>query len=54
MHVHFVSVKIGVVRGGHGEVESEGLTRENLDPVTHEGHFMERGLSVKNDKIIVI
>ena len=53
MHVHLVSVKVGVVGRGHTEVETERGPGKDFDPVTHHGHFVEGRLTVEDDQVII-
>ncbi len=53
MQVHLISVKVSIVGRGHREVESKSRPRQDLHTVTHHGHFVERGLTIENNKVIV-
>ena len=52
--VHFVSVEIGIVGRGAGEVQSERGVVEDADAVTHDGHLVQRRLAVEEDDVAVV
>ena len=53
VHVHFVTVEVGVVRRTDGRVHPESLSREDLDIVRHDTHLVQRRLSVEENDIAV-
>ena len=53
MHVHLVAVKVGVVRGRHRQIQPECRVGKHLHSVTHEGHLVQRGLSIENNVVVV-
>ena len=53
MEVHFITIKVSVVGGGHTEVETERGPGEDFDTMTHHGHLVKSGLTVEDDNIIV-
>mmetsp|Transcript_9852 Transcript_9852/g.28938 ORF Transcript_9852/g.28938 Transcript_9852/m.28938 type:complete len:381 (-) Transcript_9852:863-2005(-) len=54
VEVHLVAVKVGVVGGGHREVEAEGGVGHDLDAVRHDGHLVQRGLAVEEHHVAVL
>lgn len=52
VHVHFIAVEVGVVGGGHAQVESEGRKWEYFDAVAHHAHFVERWLAVEQHDVV--
>ena len=53
MHVHLVTIEIGVIRRSHRQVEPEGGVWQDADPVAHHGHLMQRRLTVKDDHVAI-
>ena len=53
VHVHFIPIKVGVIRRTDCRVESEGLAFHNLDPVCHDAHAVQRRLTVEEHDIAV-
>ena len=53
MHVHFITIKIGIVWSGHRKIQSECLERKYFDSVPHKGHLMKRRLTIKDDIVII-
>ena len=54
MRIHFVAVKVGIVRRRDTQVEPKGhAIRQHAHPVAHHGHFVQRRLPVKQDDIPV-
>ena len=48
VHVHFISVKVCVVRLRVGHVHAKGITLfHNLDPMCHHGHSVQRRLTIE-------
>lgn len=54
VEVHLVAVKVCIVRGRHTEVQPKGGPGEDLDTVSHHGHFMQRRLAVEDHHVIVV
>ena len=54
MHVHFISVEVGVIRCGNTEIKAESLVIKNFYAMTHHRHLMQRRLSIKNDVIVIL
>ncbi|KAH3683395.1 hypothetical protein WICPIJ_005614 [Wickerhamomyces pijperi] len=55
MHVHFITVEIGIVSVGVGVMQSQGLfTRQDTNPVTHHGGLMQGWLTVHDHHIVVL
>mmetsp|Transcript_26622 Transcript_26622/g.66902 ORF Transcript_26622/g.66902 Transcript_26622/m.66902 type:complete len:605 (+) Transcript_26622:2725-4539(+) len=54
VHVHLVTVKIGVVRRGDREVETEGRVGHDLHAMSHHTHLVKRRLPVEDDEITVL
>ena len=54
MHVHFITVEIGVVRGCDTQVETERLKVKDFDSVTHHGHLVEGRLTVEYHIVFVL
>ena len=52
VEVHFV-VKVSVVRGTNGQIETEGMPLHHPNFVHHHGHAVKRWLSVEDDDISV-
>jgi hypothetical protein len=53
VQVHFVTVEIGVVGRGDGEVHAEGGVRHNSHSVTHHGFLVKRWLAVEDDVVAI-
>ena len=53
MHVHLITIEIGVVWRRYRQVEPERGVREDADTVTHHGHFMQRWLTVEDDHVAI-
>mmetsp|Transcript_8511 Transcript_8511/g.14301 ORF Transcript_8511/g.14301 Transcript_8511/m.14301 type:complete len:454 (-) Transcript_8511:782-2143(-) len=53
VQVHLVSVEIGVIRRGHGQVETESGPVENLGAMAHDGHLVQRGLTVEQHNVVI-
>jgi hypothetical protein len=54
MHVHFVTIEIGVVGVAVGVVHANRfLARQHSDSVTHDGGFVERRLPVHQNHVAV-
>ena len=53
MEVHFIAVKVSVVRGTHCQVEPEGVALHDTNFVHHHRHAVKRWLSVEDDDIAV-
>lgn len=51
--VHFISVKIGVIRLANAEIESKSLMRKNPHTVGHETKPMQRRLPIEEDVISI-
>mmetsp|Transcript_21743 Transcript_21743/g.42753 ORF Transcript_21743/g.42753 Transcript_21743/m.42753 type:complete len:298 (+) Transcript_21743:2467-3360(+) len=54
VQIHFITIKISVIGGACTLIEAQRAALQNLDTVTHDGHFMERRLAVEKDNVIVI
>ena len=54
VHVHFIAVKIGIVRLGVADIHAErvALAHDARD-VTHHAHAMQRGLAVEKHAVAV-
>ena len=53
MQVHLVTVKVGVVGRGVGQVHPEGAPGQDLHPVPHHTHLVEGGLPVEHHQVAV-
>jgi hypothetical protein len=53
MHIHLVTIKICIIGRCYCQVQSERRVRKYLDFMAHDGHLMERGLSVEQDEISI-
>jgi len=54
MHVHFITIEIGVVGCCHRQVHPEGRKRKHFHSVAHYRHFVQAWLSVKQYKVAII
>lgn len=54
VHVHLVSVEVGVVGRGDAKIQAERLVTHHANPVGHHTHLVERGLTIEDDNIAVI
>src|SRR5664280_2422235 len=54
MHVHFVPIKVSVVRRTYCRVQPESLVRQNFNRVSHDTHFVQRRLPVKEHYISIL
>ena len=54
VQIHLVPVKIRIVWRGATKIESKSLTGQNLGPVAHNGHSVQRRLSVEQDRVAVL
>ena len=54
VHVHLITIEIGVIRRADREIEAEGIIGKNSDAVTHHTHTMECRLSIKQHIISVL
>jgi hypothetical protein len=53
VEVHFVTVKVSVVRGTNCKVKPEGVTLHNTNFVDHHGHAVQRRLSVEDSNVTI-
>ena len=53
MHIHFVAVKVSVVRTRNQHIQPERLIGQHLHPVRHHRHLVERRLSVEQHNVPV-
>jgi len=51
--VHLVAVEVGVVRRRDGQVQSKCGMVQDFHAMRHDRHLVERGLSVKNNEIVI-
>ena len=54
MHVHFITVEIGIVRGCDTQVETKRLKVKHFDPMTNHRHLVEGRLTVENHIVFVL
>jgi len=53
VQIHLVAVKVGVVRRGDSEVETQRREGHHLDAMPHHGHLVQRRLPVEDDVVAV-
>jgi hypothetical protein len=53
VEVHFVTVKVSVVRGTNCKVKPEGVTLHDTNFVDHHGHAVQRRLSVEDSNVTI-
>lgn len=54
MHIHLVTVEVGIVRVAIGVVHANRfLTAQHFDTVTHHTRFVQRRLTIENDNVAV-
>jgi len=54
MHVHFITIKVSIVRGCTGQIQSEGGKRHDANLVTHHAHLVQRGLTIEDDDVAIL
>ncbi|GIX63994.1 CDP-glycerol:poly(glycerophosphate) glycerophosphotransferase, putative [Babesia caballi] len=54
VQVHLVTVEVRIVGRGNREVQPEGREGQYLASVTHDTHFVQRGLTVKENEVTVL
>ena len=54
MHVHFIPVKISVVRSAHRKVKSKCGVWQDSDSMSHHGHSVQSWLSVEQHEIAIL
>eukprot|EP00967_Tisochrysis_lutea_P106952 scaffold164447_cov19-Tisochrysis_lutea.AAC.1 len=54
MHVHLITVEVGVVGRGDRQVEAESGVGQDAHAVAHHTHFVQRGLTVEEHQVSVM
>ena len=54
MHVHLVTIKVGVVRRRHAQVEAKRAVRHDAHAVTHDTHLVQARLAVEQHQVAVL
>lgn len=54
MHIHFVSVEIGVVGSAHTEIQPECGVGQYPHPMAHHAHSMQCGLPIEQHKVSIL
>jgi hypothetical protein len=54
MAVHFIAIKISIVRSTDTCVEPKSSPFHHLDAVRHDRHFVKRWLTIKKNNITVL
>ena len=51
VRIHLITIEICIVRASDEHVQTESLVGENLDPMRHHRHFVQRRLPVDQERV---
>lgn len=54
MNIHLIAIKISIIGRSNTQIHSKSRVGQHFDPMTHHTHFVQRGLSVKQNQISIV